>query len=150
MAYPTAVSRDIAAPSEKVWGLVSDLPRMGEWSPENRGGKWLNGASGPATGAEFSGRNSNGVRKWSTKVTVVDCAPGQAFEIVVSLGPFTISSWRYDFEDTPGGCRVTESWDDHRTALMRLMGRPMGVHDADHARSEMAATLANLAQAAEG
>jgi hypothetical protein len=30
MAYPTAESRDIAAPAEKVWSLVSDLPRMGE------------------------------------------------------------------------------------------------------------------------
>jgi len=37
MTYSTAVTRDIAAPSEKVWALVTDLPRMGEWSPENAG-----------------------------------------------------------------------------------------------------------------
>jgi hypothetical protein len=33
---------------------------------------------------------------------------------------------------------------------MRLAARPLGVHDANHAKGEMAATLANLAQAVEG
>ena len=69
MAYPTAASRDIAAPAEKVWELVADLPRMGEWSPENAGGKWMNGSTGPALGAVFKGNNRNGIRRWSTKVT---------------------------------------------------------------------------------
>src|SRR5277367_6047983 len=73
MAYPTAASRDIAAPAEKVWALVSDLPRMGEWSPENAGGKWVKGATGPALGSVFQGANKNGFRRWSTTVTVVGC-----------------------------------------------------------------------------
>ena len=60
MAYPTAATRDIAAPAEKVWILVTDLPRMGEWSPENAGGKWVKGATGPALGAVFKGTNRNG------------------------------------------------------------------------------------------
>jgi hypothetical protein len=150
MTYPTAESRDIAAPAEKLWGLVSDLPRMGEWSPENAGGTWAKGAAGPATGAVFRGRNKNGVRRWSTTATVGDCEAGKVFEIAITVGPFPVSRWRYEFEDTAGGCRVTESWNDHRSAFTRLMARPMGVHDAAHAKSEMAATLANLAQAAEG
>jgi hypothetical protein len=33
---------------------------------------------------------------------------------------------------------------------MKIVSRPMGVHDGDHAKLEMEATLANLAQAAEG
>jgi hypothetical protein len=33
---------------------------------------------------------------------------------------------------------------------MKVMGRPVGVHDAAHAKGEMAATLANLAKAVEG
>ena len=53
VTYPTAESRQIAAPAEKVWALVSDLPRMGEWSPENEGGAWADGATGPAMGATF-------------------------------------------------------------------------------------------------
>src|SRR6202021_1396406 len=66
MAYPTAASHDIAAPAEKVWALVSDLPRMGEWSPENAGGKWVKGATGPALGAVFEGTNKHGFRPWAT------------------------------------------------------------------------------------
>ena len=86
MAYPTAVTRDIAAPAEKVWALVSDLPRMGEWSPENAGGTWAKGATGPALGAVFKGTNKNGFRRWSTTVTVVACEPGQGVRVRGHVG----------------------------------------------------------------
>jgi polyketide cyclase/dehydrase/lipid transport protein len=33
-------SIEIHASPEAVYDLVSDLPRMGEWSPENIGGEW--------------------------------------------------------------------------------------------------------------
>ena len=41
-------SIDIEAPPERLYPMVSDLSRMGEWSPENRGGKWVGGATGAA------------------------------------------------------------------------------------------------------
>ena len=44
---------DVAAAPGVVWALVSDLPRMGRFSPENLGGRWLRGATGPAVGVEF-------------------------------------------------------------------------------------------------
>ena len=44
--YADEVSERIDAPAERVYDLVTDLPRMGEWSPENTGGKWLDGATG--------------------------------------------------------------------------------------------------------
>ena len=44
MTYKVAVVREVLASQEKVWSLVTDLPRMGEWSPENQGGEWLEGA----------------------------------------------------------------------------------------------------------
>jgi len=149
VTYPTAESRQIAAPAEKVWSLVSDLPRMGEWSPENAGGSWCSEATGPAMGATFAGKNRNGFRKWTTTATVVACEPGQVFEIAVTTGRIPVARWRYEFEGTPGGCRVTESWMDERNFLVRVTGRVLGAHDAAHAHEEMAATLANLAGAAE-
>ncbi len=149
MAYPTAATRDIAAPAEKVWTLVSDLPRMGEWSPENAGGKWVKGASGPAPGAVFKGTNKNGVRRWSTTVTVVACEPGKVFEFAVTSGPLEVAKWRYEFEDNGSGCRVTESWEDRRKPWFTFVARAMGDHSAAHAEQEMAATLANLAAAVE-
>ncbi|MSZ72613.1 MAG: hypothetical protein F2716_09825, partial [Actinobacteria bacterium] len=38
---PVSVTREISVAPEKIWAMVSDLPRMGEWSPENRGGEWI-------------------------------------------------------------------------------------------------------------
>jgi hypothetical protein len=149
MAYPTAASRDIAAPAEKVWGLVADLPRMGEWSPENAGGKWMNGTTGPSLGAVFKGNNRNGLRRWSTKVTVVGCEPAKVFEFAVTSGPLEVANWRYEFENTEGGCRVTESWVDKRKPWFATLARVMGDHSSGNAERQMEQTLANLAKAAE-
>ena len=149
MAYPTAATRDIAAPAQQVWALVSDLPRMGEWSPENAGGKWVKGATGPALGAIFKGTNKNGLRRWSTTVTVVACEPGKVFEFAVTAGPLPVATWRYELEDTEAGCRVTESWQDQRKPWFVTVARVMGDHSAAHAGKEMEQTLANLAAAVE-
>ena len=51
------VSVDIAAPPERVYELVSDIRRMGEWSPECKRCSWARGATGPAVGARFKARN---------------------------------------------------------------------------------------------
>ena len=149
MPYATAASRDIAAPAQKVWELVSDLPRMGEWSPENTGGTWVKGATGPALGAVFRGSNKNGLWRWTTDATVVGCEPGRVFEFAVTSGPIAVANWRYEFEETEGGCRVTESWEDHRKRWFVVLARFLGDHSAAHAEKEMAATLANLAAAVE-
>ena len=149
MAYPTAATRDIAAPAENVWALVSDLPRMGQWSPENKGGRWVKGDTGPALGAVFKGSNKNGIRRWSTTVTVVASEPGKLFEFAVTSGPLAVARWRYEFEDTDTGCRVTESWLDERKPWFTAIARVMGDHGASNAERQMTATLANLAKAAE-
>ncbi len=51
-----SVSIDIAAPPEKVYALVSDITRMGEWSPECRSCRWADEATGPTVGARFKAR----------------------------------------------------------------------------------------------
>ena len=149
VSYSTAVSRGISAPAARVWALVSDLPRMGEWSPENKGGKWVKGATGPELGAVFKGSNKNGIRRWSTTVTVVASEPGKVFEFAVTSGPLAVVRWRYEFEDTDTGCRVTESWLDERKPWFTAIARVVGDHGAGNAERQMTATLANLANAAE-
>ena len=55
------VSLHIAAPAEQLYDMVSDIARMGDWSPENTGGRWLGKATGPALGAKFLGWNKHGL-----------------------------------------------------------------------------------------
>ena len=146
------VEREINAPAEEVWAMVSDVTRMGEWSPEATGAKWLKGATGPAVGARFTGKNRAGVRRWSTAGEVVECEPGKAFVFDVSAGPFKVATWTYRFEPTATGTKVVEQWDDRRTGkLMAVVGKlASGVGDrATHNRAGMEETLENLAKAAE-
>jgi uncharacterized protein YndB with AHSA1/START domain len=145
------VERKIAAAPEAVWALVSDVTRMGEWSPETVGCAWVGDQKQPVVGARFKGRNQSGWRKWSTVCKVVEAEPGKSFVFEVKGGPVDVSLWEYRFEPADGGTRVTESWTDRRPKLMELISRPlMGVSDrASHNRETMQATLERLAAAAE-
>ena len=116
-------SVQVAAPAERVWALVSDLPRMGEFSPENAGGSWQRGATGPAVGAVFRGTNRSGGRRWSTRCTVTRCEPGRAFAFAVHAVGMPVAEWSYDLQPTADGCTLTETWQDRRSGLMSLLGR---------------------------
>ncbi len=144
------VHREVAAPAETVWSLVSDVTRMGEWSPEATGATWKT-ASGPSVGAKFTGKNRINRRSWSTSCEVTECDPGRRFAFKVTSGPLGVATWRYCIEPTDGGCRVEESWTDDRGIIIRALGRLVtGVADrTDHNRAGMEQTLAALARAAE-
>ena len=103
-------SIEINASPEAVYDLVSDLPRMGEWSPENIGGEWQDGGSGKAND-RYIGHNKAGDREWSVPVMVTVADPGRCFEFVTrpDEGPYV--RWTYRLEPTAAGTRVTEVWD---------------------------------------
>jgi hypothetical protein len=147
------VSRSVAvaAPADVVWGLVSDLPGMGRFSPEATGGSW-SGGSGPAVGAVFRGRNAQGWRRWSTSSRVVACEPGRAFAFDVSSVGLAVARWRYDVEPAGDGCRLTETWTDRRGAVMRRLGTLVsGVGDRrQFAARSIEKTLQRVKAAAEG
>ena len=148
-----SVSIDIAAPAEKVYAMVSDLPRMGEWSPENTGGKWVGGAGAAVPGAKFKGSNKNGNRRWSVPVVVTEATAPQRLEFVVGIGPIKGATWRYEINSTATGCRVTETWEDTRSApLKNALIHKLVTTVADrpaYARRSIETTLANLKKAAE-
>jgi uncharacterized protein YndB with AHSA1/START domain len=145
------VTREIAAPAKVVWELISDVTRMGEWSPEATGGRWRSGATGPAVGATFTGDNVNGSKRWSTKCTVDACEPGRSFGFTVTAGPFKVARWAYTITPSAAGCTVVESWTDLRNGLLRVLAKPIsGVDDrAAHNRAGMEVTLQRLAAVAE-
>jgi uncharacterized protein YndB with AHSA1/START domain len=152
MAESVQVQREIAAPPERVWEMVADVTRMGEWSPETTGCRWVGGATGPEVGARFRGSNRKGWRRWSTTCTVVESVPGAVFAFDVKAGPVPVARWEYRFEPAgPDATVVTESWHDQRGPAMAFVGGLLaGVKDREaHNRVGMAETLDRLAAAAE-
>lgn len=144
-----SVSARIAAPAELLYALVSDVTRMGEWSPENTGGRWRRGTTAPAVGARFRGSNRRGWRRWSTNCTVVAADPGCRFAFDVAVGLVPASQWTYDFEPDGDYTIVTETWTDRRPRWLDLVaGATMGIDDIrEHNRENMRQTLARLAEA---
>ncbi len=144
----------MSAPPEKVYDLVSDVTRMGEWSPETASCKWIDGATGPAVGARFKGTNKRGLVRWSTKPEVVAADPGKEFAFVTrGMGPAT--KWTYHFESAPdGGTDATESFemlDDMPWFIAATDRYLMGIKDrrADLEQA-MQQTLGRIKTAAEG
>ncbi|HYZ93746.1 MAG TPA: SRPBCC family protein [Actinomycetota bacterium] len=144
------VEERIAAPAEVLYGLVSDITRTGEWSPENIGGRWLGGATGPAVSARFRGSNRRGLRRWSTTCTVVAADPGRRFAFDVAFVGIPVARWTYEFVPDDGETVVTETWTDRRPAWFAAINRPiMGIPDMRaHNEKNMRTTLANLREAA--
>ena len=108
------VSLRMAAPPSVVWDLVSDVTRIGEFSPETFEAEWVRGATGPEVGAQFKGhvrRNGVGPTYW-TLCTVAACEPEQVFEFAVGNDAVTANNWGYRLEPSPGpdgdGTLVTE------------------------------------------
>lgn len=151
MADQVSVTQEIAAPAEQVWAMVSDVTRMGEWSPENEGATWMGGATGAAPGAKFKGSNRNGKKKWNTVAKVAEADPGRSFAFHVTATGLKVAEWRYAFEPTATGCRVTETWIDERGMIAKSLGGMVsGVNDREaHNRSGMEQTLERLKAAAE-
>ncbi len=48
-----SVTVHMAATPERGWNLVSDVTRIGRYSPGTFEGEWIDGATGPAVGARF-------------------------------------------------------------------------------------------------
>ena len=146
----------VNVPPEKLYAMISDVTRMGEWSPETVQCRWLDGATGPAVGARFKGSNRRGLVRWSTKPRVVAADPGREFAFVVDLAVFQreMTTWRYRFEPAAdGGTDVTESFEmmNDLPWYIAFGERRMGIKDrkAD-LEAGMQRTLERIKAVAEG
>jgi hypothetical protein len=97
----------IAATPDVVYATVSDVTRMGEWSPETVRCEWIDGATGPVVGARFKGSNKRGFVRWSNTPEVIAAEPGKEFAFDVAGD----TRWRYTFQPEEGGTRVTEQFE---------------------------------------
>jgi len=109
-------SVDIAADADRLWAMVAEVTRMGEWSPITVSARWLEPSTGPALGARFAGTNRLPiVKRWTSVATITRCQPGRALAFDVGRRPGDPNTTLgYQFEPTPVGTRVTESWHMHR------------------------------------
>lgn len=104
------VDLHVDAPVEDVWALVSDVTRIGEFSPETFEARWTGGATGPEVGATFKGhvrRNGVGPTYWSP-CRVTRCEPQRVFEFAVGTEKVPVNNWGYRLEPDGAGTRVTE------------------------------------------
>lgn len=153
MAVKREASVVVLADAGRVWSMVADVTRMGEWSPENERAEWIDGATGPAVGARFKGYNRRGWARWSTTCQVTESELGQAFSFAVGDAGKPDTVWRYRFEPVAEGVRVTESFELTKPIGFgsRLVTRvTTGVKDRPADMEEgMRTTLAALKRAAE-
>jgi hypothetical protein len=152
--YRHAGSIVINRSPDEVYGLISDVTRMGDWSPICKGCWWDEGA-GPTVGAMFTGRNELPERQWETRSEVVTAEPGKEFAWSVAEPP-TRARWGYSFKAVDGGTEVTETWDLPPEGVA-IFGEWFGDSAAEEIqkRADAAAmgipeTLAAIKKAAEG
>jgi uncharacterized protein YndB with AHSA1/START domain len=135
----------INAAPEKVYAMVTDVTRMGEWSPECQKAEWIDGASGPAAGARFKGSNKKGIIRWSTKPTVKVADPGKEFTFDVGKN----TRWSYRFAPKDGGTELTESFEALRYNLLFKITQPPRRRTRE-LQQGIERTLERIKQAAEG
>lgn len=145
------VRRTIAADPAAVWAAVTDITRMGEWSPECHTARWVDGATGPAVGARFEGENRNGEFEWTTNAVVVECELDRRFVFEGDADGFRFSRWGFEIEPADGGCVVTEfNLSFIPESFQATSASISGVEDREaHNLAGMRETLERLATALE-
>ena len=139
----------IEAPPEKVYALISDVTRMGEWSPETHKAEWIEGATGPQAGARFKGSNKVGIFRWSTRPTVKVADPGKEFTFETGTPGREDTRWSYKLTAKDGGTDLTEAFEALRYPGIIKVIQPPKRRTAKLQR-DIEQTLQRIKAAAEG
>jgi len=149
----------ISAPPEDVYGIISDVSRIGELSPVCKSAAWDDAANAGKEGAWFTGHNVVNDFSWDTHCKVVAATPGREF-VWINHGPngdTELVRWGYTFEPDGDATRVTETWQvlpaypdfvSGRNPGLDVKKRIDGMHQT--AISGIKETLASLKKVAEG
>jgi uncharacterized protein YndB with AHSA1/START domain len=141
-----SVTVHMAAPPDRIWELISDVTRIGSYSPETFEAEWLDGATGPAVGARFRGhvkRNGKGPVYWTT-CTVLAATPGREFTFGVGSADKPVNTWRYQLEPAGDGTDVTESFQLADVAAIRVYWALLGWARGKTNRNGMRTTLERI------
>lgn len=141
-----SVTTHMDAPASDVWALLSDVTRIGSYSPETFEAEWLDGATGPAVGARFRGhvkRNGKGPIYWTT-CEVTECVPDQTFAFAVLQSGKAVNNWGYSVTPAADGCDVTEWFRLADTLPMRIYWTLFGWARGKTNRQGMRSTLERI------
>ncbi|OLL18557.1 MULTISPECIES: SRPBCC family protein [unclassified Rhodococcus (in: high G+C Gram-positive bacteria)] len=94
---------EIAASPQQVWHVISDLKRMGEWSPQCRKMAVLGGPVG--VGTKTINVNRKGLLVWPTTAKVLAFEPGRLLRFRVNENR---TVWSFTLEPTDTGTRVIQ------------------------------------------
>jgi hypothetical protein len=125
---------------------VSDVTRIGEFSPETLTARWTRGATGPEAGAYFKGqvkRNGVGPTYWTLcRVDVAD-EPRQ-FEFTVVVKDQAVNTWGYRIVPASSGVDVTEYFKLDPNPALRLYWLLLGWARGGTNREGMRTTLERI------
>ena len=147
-----SVTVHMAASPAVVWDLVSDVTRIGEFSPETFEARWTRGSTGPEVGAHFKGhvkRNGVGPTYW-TLCRVTECEPQRDFGFVVVVNDTDLNHWRYQLREVDGGTEVTESFELPAMGFLKLYWALLGRLRGRTNERGMRQTLERIKALAEG
>ncbi len=142
---------DISAPPERVWSLVTDLPRMAAWSPQVVR-TFLRGTP-VQLGTRAVNLNRRGLLFWPTRTKVVVFEPHREFAFRVKDNG---TIWAFVLEPTAdGGTRLVQERrapDGIKPISSKLQNTVLGGVDSFTAelRDGMRQTLARIQADAEG
>ena len=107
--YDLSTSTYVATTPDAVYEIISDIARMGEWSPECTGGEWKRGVPG-TVGATFEGHNRLGDQAWTAECEVVSADPDRRFAWRVRTPEDDPAEgvWSFDIEPDGGGTQLTQ------------------------------------------
>ena len=94
---------EITASPQQVWQVISDLKRMGEWSPQCR--KVVVRGGTVKLGAKTINVNKRGLLVWPTTATVVRFEPNKQIAYRISENR---TVWGFEITPTDTGVRLTE------------------------------------------
>ena len=140
------------APPAEVWDLVSDVSRIGEFSPETFEARWTRGSTGPVVGASFKGhvkRNGVGPTYWSG-CTVTKCETEKVFEFAVGTDDLAVNNWGYRLQAQNEGTLVTEYFRLETALPMRVYWTLLGGLRKRTNERGMRTTLERMKQVLEG
>jgi uncharacterized protein YndB with AHSA1/START domain len=139
-----SASIHIDAPPSAVYDAVRQLDRMGEWSPENRGGRWIEGDGGNV-GDRFEGDNQRGETTWTFPVVVSAAEPAVVFSFHSGEPDLPLVQWTYRFEAGDTGTTVTETWELlQQQPFIDALGENYPAERAAMVEGDLVTTLTNL------